>query len=373
MSFTVDVAALAGLPPLLTRLDEDARAARAYEDKNTHLGVSGEGIFNLALDGHKTAVAQVDAFFDTLSAASGEEAGRVQGALAEYRRTDLAAAAKLDATIPSFADALWLPLEPSGSAGFKDRAEPQTHLTPPPDYSAEYSFEMKWYSYLSPTSYVRSLIWEVTSLAARLGILDRPIDVFIEWLKPWLGDWAGFRACADVHERLGEATIAMNSNVRSGAVDSQFAWTGNAADAARHDLHTISAALFGAEPKLKELSAEYKSVAESTFKLAESVSGLMVVAIDLAVMALLELEAAVATSETIVGAVAFGGAAAATVWKIIDVSSRILDCIKMAQYGAEAFSSGLAGFNVIDPKGPLPDLALDSAPSIPGGSGQKFT
>lgn len=372
MSFTVDVAALAGLPPLLTRLDEDARAGRAYEDKNTQLG-AGQGIFNLVLGGHRTAVAQVDAFFDALSTAAGKEAGRVQRSLAGYRQSDLASAAKLDAMIPSSGDVSWLPLEPSESAGFKDRSEPQTHLTPPPDYAADYSFEMKWYSYLSPTSYVRSIIWEVTSLAARLGICDRPIDVVIEWLKPWLGDWAGFRACADVHERLGEATVAMNSNVRSGAADSSFVWTGNAADAARHDLHTISLALFGAEPKLQELSAEYKSVAESTFKLAEAVSGLIVVAIDLAVMALLELEAAVASSETLVGAVAFGGAAAATVWKIIDVSSKILDCIKMAQYGAEAFSSGLAGFSVIDPKGPLPDLALDSAPSGPGGGGQKFT
>src|SRR5215213_7283257 len=127
MSFTVDVAALAGLPPLLTRLDEDARAGRAYEDKNTQLG-AGEGIFNLVLGGHRTAVAQVDAFFDALSAAAGQEAGRVQGAVAEYRRTDLAAAAKLDATMPAVANVLWLPLEPSGSTGFKDRSEPQTYL-----------------------------------------------------------------------------------------------------------------------------------------------------------------------------------------------------------------------------------------------------
>jgi hypothetical protein len=371
MSFTVDVAALAGLPPLLTRLDEDSRAGRAYEDKNTQLG-AGEGIFNLVLGGHRTAVARVDAFFDALSGAASQEAGRVRGALDGYRRTDLAAAAKLDATMPATEKVLWLPLDPGGSTGFKDRFEPQTHLTPPPDYSADYSFEMKWYSYLSPTSYVRSLIWEVTSLAARLGICDRPIDIFMEWLKPWLGDWAGFRACADVHERLGKSTIAMNANVRAGASDAQFAWTGNAADAAQHDLHTISSALFGAEPKLNELAAEYRSVAESTFKLADSVAGLLVVAIDLAVMALLELEAAVATSETVVGAVVFGGAAAATVWKIIDISGKILDCIKTAEYGAKAFSSGLEGFSVVDPKGPLPALALDSASPGTGRGGQKF-
>jgi hypothetical protein len=123
----------------------------------------------------------------------------------------------------------------------------------------------------------------------------------------------------------------MFGNVRSGAADSQFAWTGNAADACRRDLNTIATALQQAGPKLSELAAEYKSVAESTFKLADAVTGLLVVAIDLAVMALLELEAAAATSETVVGAVAFGGAAAATVWEIFEIASKILDCIKLAR------------------------------------------
>jgi hypothetical protein len=369
MSFTVEVAALAGLPPLLDRLGEDARAGRAYEDKNTQLS-GGEGIFNLVLGGHHAAVAKVDAFFDAVSGAAGQEAGRVRKAVSAYQRTDLAAAARLDATVPANADTSWLPDEPSGSRGFIDRAEPQNLLTRPRDYSSEYAFEMKWYSYLSPTSYVRELIWEVTSLATRLGICDRPIDVFIEWLKPWLGDWAGLRACADVHEQLGKSAIAMSGNVRSGASDLNFAWTGNAANASRRDLHVIDTALQQAEPKLRELSGEYKSVAESTFKLAEAVSGLLVVAIDLAVMALLELEAAAATSPTVVGPVAFGAAAAATVWRIIDIASKIFDCIKTAEYGAKAFSAGLAGFSVIDPKGPMPALAMDSVSSSP--AGRKF-
>jgi hypothetical protein len=369
MSFSVDVAALAGLPPLLNRLGEDARASRAYEDKNTQLG-AGEGIFNLVLGGHRTAVAQVDAFFDTLGAVAKQEEGRVLEALDLYRRTDLASAAKVDSARPGIEGVPWMQPDPGGSRGFSDRYEPQTNLTPPPDYSADYGFEMKWYSYLSPTSYVRNLIWEVTSLATSLGICDRPIDVFTEWLKPWLGDWAGFRACADVHEHLGDTTVAMGWNVRSGAVDSQFAWTGNAADASRRDLHTIDMAVQQAEPKLNELSTEYKSVAESTFKLADAVAGMLVVAIDLAVMALIELEAAVATSMTVAGAVAFGAAAAATVWKIIEIAGKILDCIKLAEAGAKAFSAGMEGFCVIDPKGPLPALALESAAT--GRGGRKF-
>jgi hypothetical protein len=182
-------------------------------------------------------------------------------------------------------------------------------------------------------------------------------------MKPWLGDWAGFRACADVHQNLGRTTVAMNANVRNGSVDSQFAWTGNAAGACRRDLSKIGTALEQAEPKLNELSTEYKSVAESTFKLADSVAGLLVVAVDLALLALLELEAAAASAPTVVGGIAFGGAAAITIWKLIETAGKILDCIKVAEYGAKAFTSGLNGFSVIDPKGPLPSLVLDSAAS----------
>jgi hypothetical protein len=370
MSFSVDVNALAGLPRLLTRLDEDAQAGQSYAAQHTQLN-GGEGIFNLVLGGHRTAVTQVDLYFGSLRAAASAQAGRVQRALDGYRRSDLAAAATFDATIPAVPAAPWLQPDPGGSTGFNDRSEPQTLLAPPPDYSNEYAFEMKWSSYLSPTSYVRRLIWEVTSLASRLGICDRPIDVFSEWLKPWLGDWAGFRACADVHDRLGKSTVVMSANVRSGTIDSQFAWTGNAADGCRRDLGFTGASLQAAEPRLRELSVEYRGVAESTYKLADSVAGLLVVAIDLAVMALLELQLAVATSETVLGGIVFGAATVATVWKIFEVSSKILDCIKLAEYGAQAFTSGLEGFSILDPKGPLPALALGESSSAPTRSGIK--
>ena len=74
----------------------------------------------------------------------------MQDAIDGYRRTDLAAAAKFDATIPATPSAPWLQPDPVGSTGFSDRSEPQNLLKAPADYSADYSFEMKWHSYLSP-------------------------------------------------------------------------------------------------------------------------------------------------------------------------------------------------------------------------------
>jgi hypothetical protein len=357
MGFSVDIAALGGLPRQLDRLGEDAAAGRDYVDRYTQLGL-GEGIINLVLGGHREATKQVSQFFRTLgSAAQGQSKG-LNSALASYRSTDLAAAAAFDAKLPA---SDWPPRDRHvNSFSFADRDEPQDTMTPPPDYSGEYRFEMKWHSYLSPTSHVRNVIWEATGLAAKLGIGDRPIDVFVEWLKPWLGDWAGFRACADVHQNLAAASVTMGVNVLSGSLDSEFVWNGNAANASRHDLAIIGDALNLANTKLNELSAEYRSVAENTYKLAEAVAGLVVVAADIAAMALLELTAAMGGG---LGAAMNVGMAVGKIWQIIEIGMKILDCIKIAESGAKAFTAGIDGFSVIDPKGPLPSLASAGTPS----------
>jgi hypothetical protein len=366
MGFSVDVAALAGLPRQLDRLEGDTAAAHAYAQRYTQLN-GGEGIINLILGGHREATRKVSGFFGLLNAVADGRSNAISAALNHYRKTDLAAAAALDAKLPA------LPSPPKidpvlGSAGFVDRGEPQSDLTAPKDYSSQYRFEMKWHSYLSPTSHVRNTIWQATEVATRLGILDRPIDIFIEWLKPFLGDWAGFRACAEVHERLANATITMSTNLRSGSNDSQYVWTGNAADASRRDLGLVADAVKLANGKLTELSAEYRSVAESTFKLAEAVTGLVVVAADLAAMALLELLVAVRGGPAI-GVAAHVVVGARSIWQLIEVGMKIFDCIKIAESGAKAFTSGMEGFNIIDPKGPMPGLGSGIPTYSPSASG----
>jgi hypothetical protein len=48
---------------------------------------------------------------------------------------------------------------------------------------------------------------------------------------------------------------------------------------------------------------------------------------------------------------------ALNVWRFVEIAMKVLDCIKIAESGAKAFTSGMEGFNVIDPKGPMPSLA----------------
>jgi hypothetical protein len=365
MSFSVDTAALARLPDLLQRLGDDARASRDYLARHSDLK-GGEGLFNIVLGGHRTAIAHVSAFLDQLIVAAGGQADNVRAAADLYATTDARAAAALDATMPTVPDSPRWPHDRRSGQAFADRAEPQGVLAPPPDYTGEYSFEFKYESSFSPASYVRWLIWEVTALAAKFNLCDRPIDIYLEFVIPWLGDWAALRACADVYATLAHATAAMSANVNGGASDSGPAWSGNAADACRRDLADTGHALAGARARLQELEAEYVSVSETTLKQAEAVAGLLVVATDMAVMALLALEAAAASAPTIGGAVAGAAAAGAAVWKLIETISKIADCYKIAHYGAKAFAGALEGFSVVDPGDPLPAVS-GGGPLVPAG------
>ena len=373
MGFSVDVAALAGLPRQTSRLSEDAAAARTYVERYTQLS-SGEGIINIVLGGHREATRKVSMFYRMLNAAADRQSNAVSAALNHYRQTDLAAAAALDARLPATNTPLTQP--DMGSLGFADRGEPQNGLRAPKDYSDQYRFEMKWNSYLSPTSYARSTILEFTTLAVRHGLLDRPIDVFNEWLKPWFGDWAGFRACADVYENLANASLTMSANVRSGSIDSQFVWTGNAADSCRRDLNNTTEALNLANMRLHELAAEYRSVAESTYKLVEAVVGLLMVAADIAAAGAADLAFSKGNPGAAIGFHLV--TSAMNVWRLIEIATKVLDCIKIAQSGAKAFESGIEGLNIIDPKGPMPSLAggMPAAYSPPvrgGGKVPSFT
>jgi hypothetical protein len=375
MGFSVDVAALAGLPRHMGRLGEDAAAARAYVDRYTQLS-SGEGIINQLLGGHREATRKVRVFFQMLDAAAERQGNAVSAALNHYRQTDLAAAAALDAKLTVITQTPHTQPD-MGSLGFADRGEPQNGLTAPPDYSGQYRFEMKWYSYLSPSSHIRSAILEFTEMATAIGLLDRPIDVFNEWLKPWLGDWAGFRACADVYENLASSALTMSANVRSGSIDSQFVWTGNAADSCRLDLNDTCDALNLANTRLHELSAEYRSVAESTYKLVEAVVGLLMVAADIVAMGLADMVAASRGGPGVALSAHFVQSFH-NILRLVDVAMKVFDCIKIAEAGAKAFASGVEGLNVIDPKGPMPSLAggMPAAYSPPvrgGGKVPSFT
>jgi len=371
MEFSVDTASLAGLPKLLDRLGDDARASRVYLRTHTDLGWAGEGLINALKGGHVAAVRKVQRFFETVE---GQLAGRmstnVQVAVNYYRRTDLSAAAALDATVPR-APAAGLPaMVGAGPGSFADRAEPQTCLVPPRDYSADFGLEQLFAPWFSPVGIARELIWKVTGLAVTLGILDRPIDPFIEFVRPFVGDWAGLRACAEVFERLGAASVYMGWNVHGGALSTHGSWNGNAADGCRNVLSRAEAALSGAESPLRELAQQYKDVAEKTHDIAGKVAGLLVEALDWAVIAMAEYTAAGLTAETVVGGVVFYGLAIMSITRCAEVLRDIATLVKAAAEIVLLADKSVHGFNIITPDVNLPGVPA-AAPVLPDVSARK--
>lgn len=51
-------------------------------------------------------------------------------------------------------------------------------------------------------------------MAHHLGLIPRPIDPWEEIAKPWVGDWAGLRAAADVLNNVRWATNDVGINIQ---------------------------------------------------------------------------------------------------------------------------------------------------------------
>jgi hypothetical protein len=358
MGFAVDTVALAGLPGLLDRLADDARAGRAYAVKHTDLP-GGEGLLNLILGTHREVVGKVTGFFDGVEGGFADRMStRVQMAINYYRRADAAAAAALDATMPAVRSAGMPTMAGAGPGSFTDRAVPQAALVPPPDYAGTFDLEQTFPSLLSPVGMSREVIWKVTGFGVKLGLCDRPIDPYIEFVRPFVGDWAGFRACADVFDRLGTAAERMGWNVHGAASGTQASWHGNAADGCRDVLMQGERALSGVERPLRMLSERYKEVAEQTHDIAGKVAGLLAEAVDYALMAVLAIGLAGLTAETVVGGIAFSALAIERVIRCVETLHLVAGCVKAATEVVLLGMKAARGFNVI-----APDLALPALPS----------
>ena len=363
MSFTVDANALVGLPDLLDRLGDDAQAARAYAATYTQLHWGG--LLSLITAGHTHAVAETDAFLATVGGRiAHDDAVRVRAAIDYYRRTDAAAAARVDATIAHPMS----PDEPVLTAGahpglFGDVAHTRDALVPPRDHHADMPFTPKWTELLSPTAAARTAIWVVTSLGAKLGFCDRAHDVVAEVVEPLSGDWAGLLRCAEVFERLAGASAAMSSNVQWGAVCLDRVWSGHAADSCEEVLVLVDTALAEAQEPFRGLAEQYRTAAEEVHSINELMAELVGDLVDYAVIAALDVEAGAATGETVIGPVLFGAGAAYEIEKACVLFHRIVELVDKARQVAEWLDTALHGFGLL-PGRQLPALST-TTPALP--------
>lgn len=368
MSFKVDVAALAGLPAQLDRLGGDAAAAQQYVAKYTRLAYGG-GLLNRIAGGHEHATRTVRGYLGQLAEpVAGNTAEAVRVAIAYYRSTDANAAARLDATFPSTSPGGRIggtpgPGLPSGTA-FSDVARPRDRYQPPPDRSEEFSFEPKPLAAISAAAFGRLVIVEATTLASRLG-LGRPWDPYAEILKPVSGDWNGLRGCADVYENLALALEGVSANARNAAWSVGTVWQGHAAEGAVGHLLRIAVALQAAHGPLVELAKTYETAAAGAFELFGTLGDVLNQLIDAVVIFIAEASAAAATSETIVGGLAFGAAAAWEAYRCYELIKTAIEVVTLAEAASEACASSLNGFGVVDGDVALPALEV-GRPLLPG-------
>ena len=202
----------------------------------------------------------------------------VTDAAAYYERTDQAAAAQLDATYPpaELTDARehtdYVPIEPpEDTARYGDVVEPQRHLRELKDYNQELDGSPNWWDAFSPMAHIGNAIESVTWLAAQLGWMDRPIDPQAEIVKPWVGDWAGVRAAADVFERLGHLSRGAAININWASQSTEDVWTGRAGEGSALYLMNLGRPLNNAQQPLVELSKQYKIASEEMVTLRDAV------------------------------------------------------------------------------------------------------
>jgi hypothetical protein len=363
MEFSVNVEALAGLPELLDRRARELRTGRDY--LLDHTGPAfGEGLLNRIVGGHRRVVREVEEFLVDASGPYAErQAERVRAAIASYRRADAAAAARIDATLPSTP----LPVRPPhradpalGPGIFQDPVEPAAHYLPPPDYHTRFPYRPEITDLVSPSSVGRDAIWYLTSLAARFGLLDRGYDPFEDFVQPISGDWAGLYACGDVFANLGLALTESGTCVVAGSRPLDRVWTGNAADGCAEFLRSFGRSLGASVGPLASIAEEYRAAAQGAAELGQLVGLLLSELLDHAVFAVLNAvtDAAFTLPQLIDDLRVVAG--------LIERLTEVISALDGAMTGLQA---ALNEFGIIQGDHPMPELPTASAaanePALP--------
>jgi hypothetical protein len=368
MTFSVDTSGLAGMPAQLDRLEQDARAGVQYVERYTRLTYGG--LLNGITGSHGHAVGAVRDYLETLSGpVAGNTAQAVRVAATYYDMTDANSAAKLDATYrieggDGESGTGTVDYTAISVPSFTDAAEPTDRYQPPPDRSEEFAYEPKPVALISPAAAGRMLIVEATTLAAKLGLGHR-WDPYESILKPITGDWNGLRGCTDVFDHVAEAVGDMCVNLRGCANSVPGVWTGGAADGLREHLLAVADSLEEAREPIKRLAEAYETAADGAHELFASLGDILNDLIDAVIIFIAEASAAVATSETVVGGIAFGAAAAFEAYECYKLIRELIECYTLADAIMEALQSSLNGFGVVDGNVRLPELDR-TRPPLPG-------
>ncbi|MDQ3576518.1 MAG: hypothetical protein M3443_02735, partial [Actinomycetota bacterium] len=277
MTVNVQPPALRELAGLLDRAREDV------EKSKTHLAkiqgfAGGEGVLNQIVGGHQAAYQSLDHWLGQLANPTLTSVSQAVGDSARYyETTDGTAAENLDRTYPETnvteirEHTGYTTIEPPEStARFGDVSEPTAHLVEPKDYRGELDGTPNWWDLFSPMAQIGNAIETVSEVAVWLGWLDNPYDPQAELVKPFVGDWAGVRAAADVLRGVGHAVHGVGTNINWASQSTDVVWQGNAGAGVTVYLMNMARPLDEIWAPIDKLAGEYVRAAEEMVTLRDA-------------------------------------------------------------------------------------------------------
>jgi len=375
MSLYVEPAGLTAVVGMARRAANDAGAAQSHFAKHGEIAWVLHGLINICRDNMEWIHRDVLAFLDKAgNHVLPDTADAVTFARDYYGRTDQAAAARVDATWPGAdvaAESRDVPGPTTGPSNqltpFHDIYEPTDHLRGhvEDEKGSAYGLDYmpKWHEMISPTSALRTAIYEVTKAGAAMGICDRAYDPYEVVLKPICGDWVGMARVGHVLGQVSDCLREIASNQSWAAQGVRTVWTGNAGDAASAHLFRITRALQGAADAMHKMGAEYRSAAQGAFDFADTIGGLLSAIGDAAIAAAASGAVAGGAAATGVGlpvAAIAGLVGAIELHTVISGILEVIDYIGKFDALASTLKSSMGQFGRIDGDCPLPEL-----PTVP--------
>ncbi|OLF15342.1 hypothetical protein BU204_22110 [Actinophytocola xanthii] len=318
--------ALRQLAAQVDRAREDVVAARTHLAKIQEFQ-GGEGVVGRLTGGHRDVYNALDSWLGELAHPTlSSVAQAVRDSAAYYERTDQTSAQRLDAAYPA-ADAAEQRKQtgyisgPGAPAEFQDVQEPRGRLSKIKDYREELNGDYDWWDAFSPMTAIGAALEAVSHVAVWLQALDRPIDPWDEIVKPWVGDWAGLRAAADVLNDVRWALNDVGINIQWASQGCQAVWRGNAGDGAAVYLMRLVTPFEQAHEQLREIVDQYRLASEEMVRMRDAVVNILKGVGDAAIEAAGSAWVAGGAAATGVGApiAVFAGALSAyNVYRVVD-------------------------------------------------------
>jgi hypothetical protein len=316
----------------MERASTDAGLVERHIRVNADLDPLGEGMIQTLMMLHERAYPMGQRVARQISTQSGQVANGIGAAAKMYRHTDRSAAAAMDKTYvhvqlpemftkrpgvrPGFVGPTPIVMPP---AKFADVAEPEEAFHArmafnQPNFQAKFNWLTDT---LSPSAIVRSVVQALFHK-----------DIFEFFLKDISGDWDALYGCGTRWYEAAGAIRDISSNFLAHTTSLPTVWAGNAADSCEWYLIQLDTAAFSNVAVFEYTGQAYHEAANGAWTQFELAGSLLGDALDACVAVGVAIGGGIATSETVIGAIAGSATAgwyAWRAWKAYEAVTEIMD------------------------------------------------